>query len=102
MILNKLLVSDAWVMISGGWGPSGSSDQVTLFNWMTLQECQMPSLPYRTAGINIVKFFFNTHLSYSLNFTAVCLCHVMGGIPPPSRGIVGKNLSTQSKTTVRN
>ena len=26
---------------------------------------------------------------------------IMGGIPPPSRGIVGKNRSTRSKTTVR-
>ena len=25
----------------------------------------------------------------------------MGGIPPPSRGIVGENRSTRSKTTVR-
>ena len=38
-------------------------------------------------------FFLNTHLGYSLNFTVVCLCHMMGGIPPPSRGIVGKNRS---------
>ena len=32
---------------------------------------------------------------------SIYLCHVMGGIPPPSRGIVGKNRSTRRKTTVR-
>ena len=37
-------------------------------------------------------FFSNTHLGISLNFTDVCL---MGGIPPPSRGIVEKNRSTR-------
>ena len=40
-------------------------------------------------------------LGYSLNFIIVCHCHFKGGIPPPSRGIVGKNQSAQSKTTVR-
>ena len=45
--------------------------------------------------------FLNTHLGYSLNFTVVYHCHVMGGIPPPCRGIVGKNRSTRSKTIVR-
>ena len=45
--------------------------------------------------------FFFTHLGYSLNFTVVCHCQVKGGIPPPSRGIVGDNRSTRSKTTVR-
>ena len=47
-----------------------------------------------------VNSFFNTHLGTSLNFTVVCHCQVMGGIPPPSRGIVGKNRSARSKTTV--
>ena len=46
-------------------------------------------------------FLFNTHLGNSLNFTTVCHCQVMGGIPLPSRGMLGKNRSTQSKTTVR-
>ena len=34
----------------------------------------------------MVKYclFFNCHLGYSFNFTVVYLCHVMGGIPPPS------------------
>ena len=45
--------------------------------------------------------FFNTHLGCSLNFTVVCHCQVMGGIPPPSGGMVGKNRSTRSKTTVK-
>ena len=44
--------------------------------------------------------FFNTHLGYSLNFTVVCHCQVMGGIPSPSGGIVGENWSTRSKATV--
>ena len=43
--------------------------------------------------------FLYTHLGYSLNFTVVCLCHVMGK-PPPGRGKVGKNRSTWSKPTV--
>ena len=47
------------------------------------------------------KLFFYTHLGYSLNFTVVYHCQVMGGIPQPSGGIVGKNRSTLSKTTVR-
>ena len=45
--------------------------------------------------------FFNAHLGYSFNFTIVYLCHVIGGIPPPSGVIVGKNWSTRRKTTVR-
>ena len=45
--------------------------------------------------------FFNTYLGYSFNFIVVYLYHVMGGIPPPSGGIVGKNRSTRRKTTVR-
>ena len=47
------------------------------------------------------EYFFFTHLGYSLNFTVVYHFLVMGGIPPLSRGIVGKNQSTWSKTTVR-
>ena len=39
-------------------------------------------------------FFLNTHLGYSLNFTVVYHCLNHGGIPPPNRGIVGKNRST--------
>ena len=46
-------------------------------------------------------FFFNTHIGYPIDFIFVFHRHVMGGIPPPSRGIVGKNRSTHSKTTVR-
>ena len=46
--------------------------------------------------------FFYIHLGYSLYFTVVCLCHITRGIPPPRSGIVGKNRSTRSKTTVRN
>ena len=57
--------------------------------------------------MNITSFlvfhtiFFNTHLGYPLNLIFVCHRHVMGGIPLPSRGIVGKNQNTRSKTTVR-
>ena len=36
-------------------------------------------------------FFFDTHLSYSLNFIVVCHCLIMGCISLPSSGIVGKN-----------
>ena len=43
-----------------------------------------------------VRIFFYTHLGYSLNFTVVCHCQVMGGIPPPSGGIVGENQCTRS------
>ena len=50
-------------------------------------------------GIGAKKIY--THLRYPLNFILVCHRHVMGGIPLPSRGIVGKNRRTQSKTTVR-
>ena len=32
----------------------------------------------------------NNDLGYSLNFTIAFHCQVMGGIPPPSGGIVGK------------
>ena len=62
----------------------------------------MPScfLMYRS-GIQMVSLFLNSHLGYPLNFIFVCHRHVMGGIPPPSRGIVGKNRGTWSKTTVR-
>ena len=48
-----------------------------------------------------MTIFLNTHLGYSLNFSVVYHCHIMGGIPPPGRGIVGKNRSTRSKTTER-
>ena len=47
------------------------------------------------------QIFLNTHLDYSLKTTFVCQRRVMGGIPPPSRGIMGKNRSTQSKTPDR-
>ena len=44
--------------------------------------------------------FFYTHLGYPLNFIFVFrLRHE--GIPPPSRGKVGKNRSIWSNTTVR-
>ena len=43
----------------------------------------------------MAKLFFNTHLGYSFNFTVFYLCQIMGGIPPPSGGIVGKNRSTR-------
>ena len=46
-------------------------------------------------------FIFYTHLGYSLNFTVSFHCQVMGPIPPPSGGIVGKNWSTRSKIPVR-
>ena len=49
---------------------------------------------------NILLFFY-THLGYPLDFIFVFHRHVMGGIPPPSRSIVGKNRSTQGKSTVR-
>ena len=39
--------------------------------------------------------FFFIHLSYSFNFTVVYFCQIMGGIPPPSGGIVGKNRITR-------
>ena len=42
------------------------------------------------------QFFFNIHLGFSFNFTVVYLCQIMGGIPPPSGGIVGKNRSTRN------
>ena len=47
------------------------------------------------------KYFFNTHLGNPFDFIFVFHRHVMGGILPPSRGIVGKNRSTGNKTTVR-
>ena len=46
-------------------------------------------------------FFLNTHLAYSFNFTVVYFCQIKEGIPPPSGGIMGKNWSNRSKTTVR-
>ena len=46
-------------------------------------------------------FLLYTHLGYSLDFTVVCHCQVMGGIPPLSGGIVGENQSTRSETSVR-
>ena len=45
-------------------------------------------------GWEQTKFFL------TLNFTVACYRQVMGGISPPSTGIVGENRSTQSKTTV--
>ena len=44
------------------------------------------------------SYFFYIHLGYSFSFTVVYLCQIIGGIPSPSGGIVGKN---RSKTTVR-
>ena len=41
-----------------------------------------------------ILIFFNTHLGYCL------LLPNQGGMPPPSGGILGKNQSTRSKTTV--
>ena len=45
--------------------------------------------------------FFNSHRGYSLNFTVVYHCQHHGGIPPPSRGIVGKIRVPGVKPTVR-
>ena len=45
----------------------------------------------------LINFFLNTHLGYSFNFTVVYLCQIKGGIPPPIRGILGKNRSTWNK-----
>ena len=48
--------------------------------------------------------FFNINFLYPswllLKFYCCFHCLIMGGIPPPSRGIVGKNRSARSKTTV--
>ena len=40
-----------------------------------------------TAKTILSPIFLNTHLGYPLDFIFVFHCHVMGGIPPPSRGI---------------
>ena len=45
----------------------------------------------------IPKFFLNTHLGFSFNFTVTCHRQVMGGILLPSGGIVGENRITRTK-----
>ena len=52
-------------------------------------------------GILFFFLFLNTHLGYSLILLLFITAQIMGGIPPPSIGIVGQNQSTRSKTTVR-
>ena len=50
--------------------------------------------------INLFSFhaFASAYYNYSMWLYKVALCHrqVIGGIPPPSRGLVGENRSTQS------
>ena len=54
------------------------------------RELSVVYVDQKMGALHTVCRFFNTHLCYSFNFTVVYLCHVMGGIPPPSGGIVGK------------
>ena len=55
-----------------------------------------------TATAASKKTFLNIHLGYSFNSIALFdHSQFIGGIPTPGRGIVGKNQSTQSNTTVR-
>ena len=53
------------------------------------------SLFFRSWDFLVLDVFFFIQLSSPLDFIFVFHPHVMGGIPPPSRGIVGKNQSTQ-------
>ena len=47
-----------------------------------MEKCQLKT--------KIVEFFLYPS-QYSFNFTVVYLCQIVGGIPPPSGVIVGKN-----------
>ena len=47
-----------------------------------------------------MKFFLSISI-FLLILLLFITANIMRGIPPPSRGIVGKNWSTRSKTTVR-
>ena len=56
---------------------------------------------YIQVRIFINSFFLYVHLGYSLNdIVLIQLSPFLGGIPVPGRGIVGKNCSNRSKTTV--
>ena len=46
-------------------------------------------------------FIISISVTFSMILSLFHYYHSLGGIPPLSRGIVGKNRSAQSKTTVR-
>ena len=67
-------------------------DQVVIAQWLAWRHAS-GEVPGSISGMSNFFSFFNTHLSYSLHFTVVCLCHITGGIPPPSGALFASLLS---------
>ena len=58
-------------MITGGFSPTKTSNAVTLYNWMTTEQCSLPNLPYNVSAHSMTS-----------SFGVPIFCG--GGIPPPS------------------
>ena len=68
---------------------------ICCMGWKQLLSTEISAGSWKTL-ILILNKFFQTHLGYPLDFIFFFYRHVMGGIPLPSRGIVGKNRSNRS------
>ena len=50
-------MSDSWIMILGGYADYTGNNLVTLFNWITLEKCSLPTFPYIVSGVAITSGF---------------------------------------------
>ena len=44
-------------MVFGGYNGTASNNLVTLFNWITLETCSLPNLPYDVGGPAVTTGF---------------------------------------------
>ena len=53
---NFVLITESWILITGGYNGNGMSNS-TLFNWITKEQCSLPSAPYALMGHSLTSKF---------------------------------------------
>ena len=49
-------------MITGGYSSGSGLDQVSLFNWMTREQCALPALPYKVSGNTLIDLWIDIYI----------------------------------------